>query len=395
MGNQNSESEADNEKGPSKRELSHKRVIKYLNANNICVTVGGTFKISEAVSMSLKDMGARIWHEYSGSLGKDHYTEALKIVRNLAIQNMYDKVRRKIIVEPHATNDAMLRAALRTLIHPSTTEEKFEYYVAAIKQLIWQVKQKFLGRRTKWDIFVVLYSKEGGTGKTTWAHNFGRCLNDYFMEDASIDIFMDKFRQGLLSARYLAFIDEMQDADSREMKAIKNTITKSRVQGRGMYSEDEFDRPRNASFIACSNKHLTEHIQDESMRRWVEIECNEQRIAHDAARSAAANAIDWPAVWAAIGHDDESPYAQNLNLFEKAQSELVTETTFDMIAYDRFCEKQGATLRNLTAYQAYLDVARSGRPLSIQRFAREMKRKFKWHKVDNAVVYEDIEVIPI
>ena len=374
-----------------KRDKVEMAVRAYIKLRNVKLMFGGRFRVTNAEEFGVEAMAERMWHDCSYRFTQRQYAAALKKLYSEMINKLYQDVRKKIIEVPKPETEAALHQAVRAIISPNATEDQFEYYVQAIKQMIWQVKQKFMKRESKWDIFIVLYSKNGATGKSTWVHNFGRHLESYFMEDADFDLFMDKFRKGSLNKYYLAFIDEMQSADNRELRAIKNTVTKSKVQGRGMHSETEYMLDRNVSFIAASNKRITDDIQDESMRRWVEIECSETRIVEDQERLDSFNAVDWPSVWACVDVDDPSPYGEHLELFARHQAQLETVNTFDLVSSDLFEISDNCRLTNLEAYQAY-QAAIGHHRISIQKFAADMKKKYEYVKHDNAIIYKNLKV---
>ena len=106
-----------------------------------------------------------------------------------------------------------------------------------------------------------------GCGKTTF---FKRLLppelRQYFLDHLNLSNKFDK--EMALTTNLLVCLDELEAIRPCQQAALKQTLSKSRVNGRPIYGASQEDRPRFASFVATTNNQ--QPLQDETgSRRYI------------------------------------------------------------------------------------------------------------------------------
>lgn len=269
--------------------------------------------------------------------------------------------------------------------HNTCTEERKRYYVAAMRQIIWQVKRKLRGLDTSWEIMLCLYSKQG-SGKSSVIGKFCAPLGMLYLAADDFSLFTDKFRIKDFGKYYLINLDEMGYAKRTDIDAVKRVITARVLQARAMRSEDEHRVTRNSSFVGTTNRPVASMIKDSSgMRRFVEMRCRDQ--AYCAEFGKKLNALDFQLMWQCeTGDLDTQPPAYHAReLFGKFQAELRTPSNFELFAENclELTGNEDDKVSNKAlhdAYKDFCDAQRIREVLDIRKFLGEVKEIAKTYQ---------------
>ncbi len=91
-----------------------------------------------------------------------------------------------------------------------------------------------------------------GCGKTTFlARMLPKCLRVYYLDHLNLSNKNDK--EMALTNNLLVNLDELDAIKPGQHAALKQTLSKSRVNGRPIYGASQEDRPRYTSFVATTN----------------------------------------------------------------------------------------------------------------------------------------------
>ena len=91
-----------------------------------------------------------------------------------------------------------------------------------------------------------------GCGKTTYFHRLlPPSLRQYYLDHLNLSNKFDK--EMALTNNLLVNLDELDAIRRSQHAALKQTLSKSKVNGRPIYGASQEDRPRFASFVATTN----------------------------------------------------------------------------------------------------------------------------------------------
>jgi predicted P-loop ATPase len=91
-----------------------------------------------------------------------------------------------------------------------------------------------------------------GCGKTTFFHRLLPAdLREYYLDHLNLSNKFDK--EMALTNNLLVNLDELDAIRPSQHAALKQTLSKSKVNGRPIYGASQEDRPRFASFVATTN----------------------------------------------------------------------------------------------------------------------------------------------
>ena len=91
-----------------------------------------------------------------------------------------------------------------------------------------------------------------GCGKTTFLHRLlPQHLREYFLDHLNLSNKFDK--EMALTNNLIVNLDELDAIRPSQHPALKQTLSKSKVNGRPIYGASQEDRPRYASFVATTN----------------------------------------------------------------------------------------------------------------------------------------------
>lgn len=372
-------------------------IMKKLSTLGAILSSTGTSFDIEEDSLTPRAIADNCWLEHSKYPRASFQIAIDNICRDLR-RDRANRAKRPIL-DAVKNDGAELARFVHVIASKETELERMQYYITAFRQLIWQVKRRMRGLPSAWDLMVVMHSKQG-SGKSSAAGKFGQVLGPLFMPMADFSIFSDKFRVQQLCHNYLICLDEMGRASKTDMNTIKQVITSPTVQARAIYTSSEQSLQRNASFIATTNWPLDHSIQDTSgMRRFAEIHCRDEPYTPEWGKQL--NGIDFASVWACeTGDEDTDAPAsreENRAIMRKYQEELNTLSDFEYFVETTLeqIDDQTVKVANKDVYAHYASYCREQRrpQLSLQMFAREMKRQFTHIKVANAVNYKGIRII--
>ena len=91
-----------------------------------------------------------------------------------------------------------------------------------------------------------------GCGKTTFfVRLLPQCLREYYLDHLNLSNKFDK--EMALTTNLLVNLDELDAIKPGQQASLKQTLSKSKVNGRPIYGSSQADRPRYASFVATTN----------------------------------------------------------------------------------------------------------------------------------------------
>jgi Virulence-associated protein E len=245
---------------------------------------------------------------YTGKVVKDRPRNLWLALINSEIDRMFIQ-RREGIIQTLLKNPAA--------VDSSQAVEEFVRVVtgnadpvtsAVIRQFIWQVKRKMLGRPVRWHIMPILWGA-GGSGKST-------IIRDYLLKPlqhlclSSSRLFSDlnderKFYQ--FNDNYVAFSDEMDHIEKVSMEALKNIISSETLEGRVLYRNSSKIYKQNCTFIATSNKSPSQLIYDSTgIRRFYYIKSVDKMDFEAVAR------LNIMEMWHSVDEDRDKAYTEDV-----------------------------------------------------------------------------------
>ena len=142
-----------------------------------------------------------------------------------------------------------------------------------------------------------------GCGKTTFLRRLlPQHLREYYLDHLNLSNKFDK--EMALSNNLLVNLDELEAIRPSQHAQLKQTLSKSKVNGRPIYGASQEDRPRYASFVATTNNPhpLTDPT---GSRRYICMTIPEGQYIDN------AGDIDYEQLYAQVLHElreDEAPY---------------------------------------------------------------------------------------
>ncbi len=142
-----------------------------------------------------------------------------------------------------------------------------------------------------------------GCGKTTFLRRLlPQHLREYYLDHLNLSNKFDK--EMALSNNLLVNLDELEAIRPSQHAQLKQTLSKSKVNGRPIYGASQEDRPRYASFVATTNNPhpLTDPT---GSRRYICLTIPEGQFIDN------AGDIDYDQLYAQVMHElqeDEAPY---------------------------------------------------------------------------------------
>ena len=142
-----------------------------------------------------------------------------------------------------------------------------------------------------------------GCGKTTFFNRLlPQHLRQYYLDHLNLSNKFDK--EMALSNNLLVNLDELEAIRPSQHAQLKQTLSKSKVNGRPIYGASQEDRPRYASFVATTNNPhpLTDAT---GSRRYICLTIPQGKFIDNAGN------IDYEQLYAQVLHElcvDKSPY---------------------------------------------------------------------------------------
>lgn len=194
-----------------------------------------------------------------------------------------------------------------------TTEMSPDLVIAVLKKFVWQVKRKLANLTVTNHLMPVILGPQG-SGKSTFVHRFVKPLED-LMATTDFDQITDK-RNIDLWRNYVLFLDEMAHAQRADIDAVKNAITASSLSRRPMRENSTEIVPQRATFIGCSNKELSQLVNDTTgNRRFFPL-----RMPRDACRTTV-NTIDFTMLWCSVDLHAADPMLPFMDVAAGIQAE--------------------------------------------------------------------------
>lgn len=180
------------------------------------------------------------------------------------------------------------------------------FSAAAVMKIIWQVKRKMQRLPIVHHHFVVLFSQEQGSGKTTFLNLLKQPLRDLCKDVADVSDLLSNSQLDLFSY-YLVEVPEMSGADRADMAKLKALVTAPTVTRRLYFTQSVQEQFMASTFVGTSNVPLATLMKDTSgMRRMVQCDVKRIRDIGDE-RWAEIAAFDFGALWQAVDHEGADP----------------------------------------------------------------------------------------
>lgn len=190
--------------------------------------------------------------------------------------------------------------------------------VAAVLHWMWLVKNRVAGRPGQRHLMLVLYGPVQGSGKSVAVTKLCAPWQELFDPDLSIDAIVDERNAPHLAHCAIGFWDELGGLAKADMEKLKHRMTAPTVAFRPMRSNQRVELPMLMSFIAATNRSISELVKDSTgMRRFYELR------AADRIDWPEVNSIDYLLLWQAVSEDDTAPGEVHQEIIKAAQAPLV------------------------------------------------------------------------
>jgi Virulence-associated protein E len=183
----------------------------------------------------------------------------------------------------------------------------YEFEKGAIKQSLWQVKQKLKHKKTSNHTMLAIHGRQG-SGKSWALDKLLEPIQDCVSTPSSVAcVKVDSGRKKFSEFLVIKF-DEMAKADATDVESLKEIITSPMIEFKPHYTHDTDRRPNIATFFATTNKHLRHLIKDSTgARRFIELRSIDRDIREDLAAQEEINSIKYKELWMVVGADDACP----------------------------------------------------------------------------------------
>ena len=182
--------------------------------------------------------------------------------------------------------------------------------VGALLHCIWQVKRKLNNQRTGWEMMLVLYGGQHGSGKSTALEALLEPIRMFRVSANLTDLTDERWRE-MLASNFAVMLSELSGGDKASMEELKRLITDPEVAYRPMRTNSIVTIKQNCSFFGSSNKNTNEIFHDEQMRRFYQV-----NTAEEIDKKAVVE-FDMMSLWRSV--DENRP----LGYFEEYKNELL------------------------------------------------------------------------
>lgn len=253
-----------------------------------------------------------------------------------------------------------------------------------IRHFIWQVKRKMKGLRVEYETMPIFYGKQGG-GKTRAIRYLVSPIKEIILPDAKLSIVNDDREAFIFMKYFIVIFDEMARAKYADIECIKNIITSETISYRKLSTHLRPTGQNVSTFIGSTNKPVDELIQDSTgMRRFYQVN------TQDKLDWETINTIDYISIWQSINDDTSAPIVVVQEQLSTAQEEIRTRTSFEEWLEHKCIAGEGKA-RLHEAYKNYSDFMESQRrrgQLSLNQFAKELKKGGLWDRDSRSVYYK-------
>ncbi len=253
-----------------------KRYVEdYLTNNNIAVTLTGSLVDAEQrprplIENALYRAALSDYLDYSNIYRILKLPKVLQFTKALLVDSLDEILfhKRQVQVQALATTLACEQEDLSELrrwvaaLNPSHTELD----VLKAAHFIWQVKRKLVGKKTKWESLLHIYSRDQGKGKS-WAIRHLLTPLQPAVIYSKLTTFCDDRSSASLARNYVAFVDEIDWPTKESGEYLKTIITSPEVSYRPMRTNDVVTITNNVTLITAANRQIYEIINDSSGNR--------------------------------------------------------------------------------------------------------------------------------
>lgn len=214
-----------------------------------------------------------------------------------------------------------------------------ELDLVVLKHMLWQVKRKINGLRTKHEMMLVLTGDQG-VGKSSMLRDYlFKPLGDLAYSGAGFQALADERQGRLFSDHYIILFDEMSGAARSDMERTKQLITSTVFKQRRMGTTSHDSLPMNATFFGTANYALDTLIKDNTgMRRFGELKVDS--LEEIRRRWADLKAIDVDALWGAVdAQADEPPISAHMDELKIKQEEIRDKSVVEFMLHEGVFER--------------------------------------------------------
>lgn len=250
--------------------------------------------------------------------------------------------------------------------------------IAALKQVMWQVKRKLIGKDPTHHLMIVVLGKQG-TGKTSFIKYLTEPLAT-FRGNASLEELLDPRTAGPWVDNYINICDELQDVrGSRELTRLKSCITSSEIEYRKMGTNITSCSRNTLTLFGSTNKPLAEVINDPTgARRFHQFSW---RVTPEELLGETGKLIetfDYLQLWRAVDeYQEAAPTKQFLSkLSVKQEANRSNNSLEEFIEYNGYVAHPTKRVSVMDLYNEYQSFVRGGGgvPKGRNLFKQEFQR---------------------
>lgn len=213
----------------------------------------------------------------------------------------------------------------------AATGERRDLDVVVMRHWIWQVKRKLYALPVDHHLLVALFGASGA-GKSVAVHRLITPLNEV-TSFRDFRIFGDQFARRAFNRSYIMFFDELGRAEDADVNSLKDVISASTIDWRGIGSEVTHSAAQNSTFLGCTNLPVRERIRDStSARRFWQLTCapllNWEKI----------NSLDYMALWRSVDENAPCPIIACLGEVRAVQESTIRDRDYISEWLDYACE---------------------------------------------------------
>lgn len=254
--------------------------------------------------------------------------------------------------------------------------------ICVLKHLIWQVKQKVLGRPVVHHLMPIIYSAIQGSGKTTFVRKFLSPLRELASADTLLSDFTDR-RSGSIYRYLVVVIDDMEQLPVKAVPALKALITSDRINRRKVHTSSNISIRQRATLIGTANATVHQLVADETgHRRFVTLPFRngDESKGGDGDIWEIVSTLNYQLLWSSVDAFGPSPIASVRQELHELQNRgrptprllrWLRELDVDSHAVRAITVRAGVRAEGLHAL--YM---RGGTTISRQKFAEEMSMYF-------------------
>lgn len=222
--------------------------------------------------------------------------------------------------------------------------------VAVFKHIIWQVKQRLWNRKSRHELIVSFFGKQGA-GKTTLVRQLAEPIKELFVERKMSDIVGDERNSFMLQKAYLILFEELENASRVDIDSLKALTSKDAMNWRILGKNLDGNGFMNTTFVCTSNKPIRQVFYDPTgMRRFYEI------TVVDEIPRRKINAVNFLKIWQSVDEAAECPIENRIKeLYEHQNTEYKAQSTVEAFLEEKNIKPSLDVEKRIPLKQLYKD----------------------------------------